>query len=471
MMRRLGAGVVLMLLVASCSRSSSTTSAPITSATPPTVVTTTSTTSAPEPAVTQHMQLGFVVREDDLPVELRTLVPEGVVLGDGPRHFSTFKWQWLELPFESVDVVWLPGRAAAGTPTPSGLVSGTQLADTLEEAIARFTEGVADSIDVDGAVTFEVPELGEESVGLTTHVVEGTSSRWDTSVVFRRGRLLAHVTMTRNEAVDDRVVVTELAQLLAGRIEAVVAGDYSISVIDDDRFRRGTATPRQLGSYAFELSVEVESNGRVFAIRSVGEFLAPDLMWCEIEGVGETTRLMSQGDSVVVDVGAGWEPVDGRSDEVLDLLSICPGHVLFFDESLPLWEQDFLIIGAGARGREEYVHPDAVAASESGVEVRRYVLDASFREWVELVEFAVIAKGPHGGMFPDRIGAFTDLEVSFAVDGGWVSHLRFAAPLEPISLLESELAGGPSPTTIEYRIMRPNDPSISFDFPPTATDI
>jgi hypothetical protein len=427
----------------------------------------TTTTTIPEPPITQALQSAFVVREDDLPVELRPLIPRGVSLQDGPRHFSTFKWQWIELRFVSYDAYWL--REPGDEPVQLGLASGTQLLDTAEKAEDLYAEAVATTVASPGVETFDVPLLGEESTGIVVHSTEGELDRWETFVVFRRGPLLAHVTMTRGDAADDRAMVTELAELVAVRIESAIAGDYHIPEVED-RFHLETAPPRQLGSYAFDFTINVDLGGLRIDVKVDGEFLAPDLMWCQIESLGERVLLMSRGEEVVLDLDGHWERVDSRSEDIAGYLSVCPGHVLFYDESFPLTEEDFVFSHAVGRTLE-YAHPEYTVVDDLGVEARRYELEGLL-EWAELVDYYQIEAGPGGGLFPDELGELFEFEVSFATDGGWAPQLRFVADLDPVLLFGAELSGDELvPMAIEYTITRPNDPAISIEFPEDLTEV
>jgi hypothetical protein len=105
--------------------------------------------------------------------------------------------------------------------------------------------GRAPDLKVDSVSTFAVEEVGEEAMGLVVTESEADSGTvyTETIVVFRLGRLLAFVSLFRQDDIDVRVALLTVAEVLEQQIIDVLDGSVEVAE---------APPPPELASYTFD---------------------------------------------------------------------------------------------------------------------------------------------------------------------------------------------------------------------------
>jgi hypothetical protein len=119
------------------------------------------------------------------------------------------------------------------------------LIDYARDLGKRGDAGRAPDLRITDTKTFAVEEVGEEAMGLMLTATDPDTEAlyYETLVVFRIGRLLAFVSMFREQEADVRLMLLEVAMDLEERITSVLDGSFEVVEIPP---------PPMLDSYTFE---------------------------------------------------------------------------------------------------------------------------------------------------------------------------------------------------------------------------
>jgi hypothetical protein len=119
------------------------------------------------------------------------------------------------------------------------------LTDFAKDISKGEDAGRAPDLKVDSVSTFAVEEVGEEAMGLVvTETDTGSGTVYtETIVVFRLGRLLAFISLFRQDDVDVRVALLTVAEVLEQQIIGVLDGSLEVAE---------APPPPELASYTFD---------------------------------------------------------------------------------------------------------------------------------------------------------------------------------------------------------------------------
>jgi hypothetical protein len=135
------------------------------------------------------------------------------------------------------------GGTVATFTSPQG--ASDYLRDYAGDVLKDRDAGHAGDLRMSAARLFDVEEVGEEAVGLI--IAESTPTTGDdyeeTVIGFRIGRILAFISILRDNPADIRITALDVASGLADRIIGALDGSLDVPVV---------ATPAELVSYRFE---------------------------------------------------------------------------------------------------------------------------------------------------------------------------------------------------------------------------
>jgi len=423
------------VLLAACGGSSDanpTTTAPATT----TTTTTTRVIVPPERITQQHLGL-IGLGDQELPPDLIHLVP-------GP------------LPFEGIPKLFLDGNrfgwvgqgyAPLLEEAPQVSVA-MRLRESEEQALAQFADGI-DAIET-GSIpsshtdisTFDVPEFGEEAIGLHYHRGEGTIQRWETVVVFRDDALIVALTISRVDEVDDAVVIADLASLLDDRLQGVKSGELAPTEHDPfdlSLYRFPTAPQRQLNTFDFEASLSIDGQGEISVS---GSYERTNRMRCEVTHGGETRVFFWDGESLAVEDEAGLRLL-ATEDPLSRLVAACPGHTDFFDRGFPIYWLSLYEID------DTILYEPQVARTEvDGMPVYLYLAE----------------NPPNAHRLSSVLERVERVSVMYSELDGWAPRMDVRGEIDA-GFLFPEAEGDIESFEMEFSITRANDPTISVDLP------
>jgi hypothetical protein len=430
------------------------------------------TTTAP--TLDYEMQRMMVLDDDDLPVEFVHLISYGPeTVEQPPEHYTHEERQWVMSTFvEYAEWYTSERREYEEEPLESAthlaLDSGNRVFDDADQAAETFeneANWVHDNLAeaepwYDYVEVFAVSDIGDEAFGLIARRPADDTvayTRWETQVMFRRGQVLGVVTIRRSAESQDSPIVTELARRLDAKIIAALAGQITPEPADGYSPEAGglsgldenpVAPTRQLISFAFHMETTYALAGTPVTTHISGLFHSPDQMRCDIETdpPSDVTTVFSVGGQFAVGNDEDGYRFVESNDPLFAIVYTCPGSDLFFD-SLHISELD---LGYWDTDTGEYVEPQAVVETVSGVETRKYVTDD-----VDSTGLQASFEG------------LEEIQVWFHTEDGWPVRLIMEALIDP-----DLVAGAGAPTdpdagrmTLNLEVSRPNDPTITVDVP------
>ena len=129
----------------------------------------------------------------------------------------------------------------------------------------RLKGTVRPGIKLRNVSAFDVVGIGEEGGGIRgTFVISGLGTGHETTVVFRRGRLVGHASVTRGTRADARQEAMRLAVALDRRIQAVLSGEIAVKKVKPSKLAVANRAARKQLPEMTMTAADISSEARVY---------------------------------------------------------------------------------------------------------------------------------------------------------------------------------------------------------------
>lgn len=200
------------------------------------------------------------------------------------------------------------------------------LADFVQDAAKGIGGGIPDDLEVIGAESFALDDIGTETIGLVlTEDVGDDIFRFQTLVVVRVGRLLGFVAIVHPDDGDRRLRAIQLAEALRDRVDSVLDGELVPP--------EPPPILEALTAYRFEYRQTVDKGSASATIVASGVDIVGEALECrlvfDLDGLANDRRYVIVGDDVqIFDVNADEPGFEATSRDAFNTaidLIYCPG--------------------------------------------------------------------------------------------------------------------------------------------------
>ncbi len=306
---------------------------------PPTTTTTQPVAAGPPAVLTLQHQAAMTLSADDIDGTVANVVLSTAEV------FETYSWYFETSTFETYVEAYINAQEliSPGPPRIEGVDSAVLVLDDAAAASNRLATGAADAATdsyLSGFAAFAVSGVGEAAEGLRMEYDEGII---ETQVAFRRGAVLALVTVTHSDTGDHAAEAIQLARAMDAKVQGVLTGSTPPSGVPGLNGNAWHSPTARLESFAYESQIAVSGVAAPIELTGAGRSIGEDAMHCDLIVAGTSTPqrydLIAVDGVLYANAGVGYITTSPGDPQFGPLPRLCGGSVDFW-EGLGFTEAD-----------------------------------------------------------------------------------------------------------------------------------